>query len=406
MVRLASVCFIAGTLINCSSGGSNNASSSASASAAAADGSGTTAAASATSTADTSASLSQAALGKLTVGSDSLFQDQGAVVEGFDEGSAAFAFASDGPVKVAVADASGKPITPTDRKATLTYTIPETGKTVEVPLQPDSDKHYLVANGPELSSVVTPVKYQIDGGARPWTGVLQLPAGGTKALNASAQLAATAHATPIVGPHGGRIERIGKDDVELLMDKDSGEVRAWIIVDGKAIDPVDRKFAVVIDDRRLELRADANASFYAHVSTDFGLQLGAIHKVSGELTFGVGASATVSTVLFGLRPNVYVYAPRVVVDVYVDNWTTKKRAQWITHPDDDDRDHDHDHHDNGRHEGWGPDEGHGKHADDQGGDHDHGHDHGGGNGNANGNGNGSHGGGHGDGKSHGGGHGH
>jgi hypothetical protein len=204
------------------------------------------------------------------------------------------------------------------------------------------------------------VKYEITGGPRPWTGIIQLPVGGTKSLNATAKAASAAYVLPIVGPHGGRIEHIGKDDVELLMDKDSGEVRAWIIVDGKAVDPGDRKFAVVIDDKRIDLKADANASFYGHVKADAGLHLDAIHKVSGILMVGTN----VSTVEFGFRPHVYVYAPRVVVDLEVDNWTKEKRAKWCTHPDDDDDDHDHGRH-HGHHDDDDDDEGHG-----------HGHHHG------------------------------
>jgi len=333
MVRIASVAALALVVIGCAQKKTDDASAS-----------------TATADATTASDASAAAAGKLTVGSDPLFNDQGAVVEGFDEGSAAFAVAPDGPVKVALANVDGKPVSVSDRKATLTYSIPETGKTVQLALQPDADKNYFVATGPELSSVVTPVKYEITGGSRPWTGVLQLPAGGTKALNASAKVEAAAYVVPIVGPHGGRIERFGKDDVELLMDKDSGEVRAWIIVDGKAVDPGDRKFTVFFDDRRLELRADANASFYGHVSADFGVHLNAVHKISGELMVG----SDVNVVLFGFRPHVYVYAPRLVVDVEVDGWTREKRAVWIIHPEDDDDWHgDHDHHDNGRHEGWG-----------------------------------------------------
>ncbi len=300
---------------------------------------------------------SPAANGKLTVGTDALFSDQAAIVEGFDDGSAAFAVAPDGPVKIALADTTGAPIP--DRGATLTYEIPETGKSLEVPLHVDPTTHYLIATGPELASVITPVHYEIKGGSRVWVGVLQLPAGGTKALNDSATAAAAVHATPIVGPHGGRIERIGNDDVELLVDKDAADVHAWIIVDGKAIAPEDRTIVTMLDDRRVELTADASGTFYAKVSVDAGFSLAAVHKVTCVLT----RAKSVWFVEYGFRPHVYVYAPRAVVDVGVSA-SVKGSVAVDVHTDDDQGhgDHDHDAKHSGEHHGnHHGGHGHGKH---------------------------------------------
>jgi hypothetical protein len=274
----------------------------------------------------TGAADGSVASASLNVGTDPLFKDDSAVVEGFDDGSAAFAIAPDGSTKVALADADGKPIT--DRKMKMTYSIDESDKTVEVPLRYDDDHHYLVANGPELALNVTPVRYDISGGAKSWTGVLHLPAGGTKALNVSAQLAASVHAKPIVGPHGGRVERVGDDDVEVLLDSESGEARAWIVADGKVVTPKERSFSLVLDAREVELFPDLNDSFYAKVSFDASFSFTAVHKVSCVLTHG----SVMSTLVFGFRPHVYLVAARPSLDVVVVGWTKEKKVKWDKNP--------------------------------------------------------------------------
>lgn len=261
---------------------------------------------------------------KLTVGADPLFADDGAIVEANEDGSSAFVVDPEGRVTAALADAEGKPTT--NRSLKLSFVKEGAEAPSEVLLIPDADKRYFVGHGPALDAEITPVTYEISGGAKPIVGVLHIPKGGTKGLVASSTVVAAAHVTPIVGPHGGRIERVGDDDVELLIDPDSGEARAWILVDGKVVPPKEREVGLYLDGRYVDCYPDQNDSFYVKLDAHFELR--ALHKVSVALY----TTEHVHTVVWGFRPHVAVYLARPVVDVRVVGWTTKEKVKWDKNP--------------------------------------------------------------------------
>ncbi|MBK6512551.1 MAG: hypothetical protein IPM79_23090 [Polyangiaceae bacterium] len=284
-----------------------------------------TAQATAEATAQATAATAATADVKSLVGADPLFTNEEAFVERYDDGSVVFLVDPSGSTKVAVAGADGKPAA--DRSVKLFIEeAPE--KETEIALEHQPDKRLYVGAVPELTATLTPVRYEISGGASPWKGILHLPPGGTKELKLTAKVAADAHAEPLEGPHGGRIERIGEDDVEILIDPDSGETRAWIIVEGRVVPPGERTISFYFDRHHIETYPDQNDSFYAKAtfSADFSFSL--TRKVSVVL----GSGGRVHTHLFGFRPHVYFYAARPCIDVRVVGWTKEKKGKWDKNP--------------------------------------------------------------------------
>ncbi len=328
MTKTACVVLLAVLAAGCSSSDSG---SSASASSSAAPGTTTVAAAAsgATSSVASLAPSGSAEAGStvganLTIGSDPLFADDAAIVEASEDGSTAFVVDDEGRVTAALADPQGKPTT--ERSLKLNYVKEGEEAPTEVLLIPDANKQYFVGRGPVLEADITPVNYEISGGTKPIRGILHLPKGGTKVLALSAQAQAVAHAQPILGPHGGRIERVGPDDVELLVDPDSGEARAWIIVDGKVVPPARHELGLYFDGRYVDCYPDQNDSFYVKLDARFDVKV--LHKVSLSLY----VEDRVHTVLWGYRPHLAVYITRPSVDIRVVGWTSKEKVKYDKNP--------------------------------------------------------------------------
>lgn len=258
------------------------------------------------------------------LGTDPLFADEGAIVEASEDGSSAFVVDPEGRVTAALAGPDGKPTT--DRTVKLNFVNDGATAPRDVLLIPDSERRYLTGHGPTLDADITPVSYEITGGPKPIRGVLHIPRGGTKALVTSSAVVAAAHVAPVLGPHGGRIERVGDDDVELLIDPDSGEARAWVIVDGKVVPPNDREVGLYLDGRYVDCWPDQNDSFY--VKLDARFEVRALHKVSLALT----THEHVHAVVWGFRPHVAVYIARPAIDVRVVGWTTTEKVKWDKNP--------------------------------------------------------------------------
>ncbi|WP_437577971.1 hypothetical protein [Sorangium sp. So ce887] len=165
---------------------------------------------------------------------------EGAYVEEHESGKAAFNVAADGNVKAAVTGPDGKPIRE-DVSGTLLWKDASGEKSV--PLTFDAKAGVLVAAGPKLDADLTEIGYTLSVAGKPWSGTLHVPAGGTAELYANAKGAADLGLPEgKLGPHGGRIEIVGDDRLELLVDEVSGEVRVFALdADLKPIDIGERK---------------------------------------------------------------------------------------------------------------------------------------------------------------------
>ncbi len=80
-------------------------------------------------------------------------------------------------------------------------------------------------------------------------GVLHVPQGGTKSIDEDAKATASLVVPPgKTGPNGGIIQYIGQDPVELVADKDTHEVRMYVLgPDYTVVDPGERSFRLGYD---------------------------------------------------------------------------------------------------------------------------------------------------------------
>ena len=156
------------------------------------------------------------------------FDDSAALVYTSSVGSVAWNIGPDGQVRAGVKTPAGKQVTESV-DGTMVWKSASGPKTVV--LNPDKQSGTLVAAGPKLDSDLTEVDYTVNVSEKPMSGTLFLPRGGTS------ELVATAKASPAVvvaddkkGPHGGPIQVVGKDRLELVASH-KGEVRVYVLDD-------------------------------------------------------------------------------------------------------------------------------------------------------------------------------
>ncbi|WP_437317833.1 hypothetical protein [Sorangium sp. So ce385] len=247
---------------------------------------------------------------------------EGAYVEEHESGKAAFNVAADGNVKAAVSGPDGKPIRE-DVSGTLLWKDASGEKTL--PLTLDAKTGLLVAAGPKLEADLTEIGYTLSVAGKPWNGTLHVPAGGTAELYANAKGSADLGLPEgKLGPHGGRIEIVGDDRLELLVDEATGDVRVYVLdADLKPID---------IGERKVTLGVVAEAPqvvVLAPVAATAGVAAGAY--LTGKLalaadplkvTVAVRNAGRSAVALCGYRAGaafaVHARAPRVNVRVKTD----------------------------------------------------------------------------------------
>jgi hypothetical protein len=236
-----------------------------------------------------------------------------ALVEEHEEGTVAWRIDSDGQVKAAVTASAGTQIKQ-DIGGTLVYKLPS-GEPKTVPLAVDAKTGLLVAAGPKLEADLTEVNYTVTVSGKPWSGVLHVPVGGTAALVTSAKATAEVK-LPDVGPHGGSIQVVGDDRLEMVSDA-SGEVRVYVL-------DADLKAVTNIETRTIRLGFVAERSEMlvlrpSPVGLFFVGRLGAaIDPFKVTVSVNIGGSTRVA--LWGYRPGVRVIAtatraPRVRIRV-------------------------------------------------------------------------------------------
>jgi hypothetical protein len=127
------------------------------------------------------------------------------------------------------------------------------GTPTSVPVQYDPKTGVLTAAGPRLDADITPVNYTLSAGGTPWNGSIDVPKGGTQDLVATGRLQ-TSLAPSTVGPNGGVIRTVGPDRIELVANKHTGDVRAYVLAaDNHPIDPGDRRITVAIHSEQPEI---------------------------------------------------------------------------------------------------------------------------------------------------------
>ncbi|WP_438007837.1 hypothetical protein WME89_03405 [Sorangium sp. So ce321] len=261
-----------------------------------------------------------------------------AYVEDHESGKAAFNVAADGSVKAAVTGPDGKPIRE-NVSGTLLWKGPS-GEEKTVPLTFDEKAGLLVAAGPKLEADLTQIGYTLNVAGKPWSGTLHVPAGGTAELYANAKGAADLRLPEgKLGPHGGRIEIVGDDRLELLVDEATGEVRVYVLdVDLKPVDIGERKITlgVVADAPQVVVLTPVAAS--ADVNADVNAKVAASAYLTGKLalaadplklTIAVRNAGRSAVALCGYHAGaafaVHARAPRVKVRVRTD-WDARAHA--------------------------------------------------------------------------------
>ncbi|WP_433933061.1 hypothetical protein AB3662_02655 [Sorangium cellulosum] len=250
---------------------------------------------------------------------------EGAYVEEHESGKAAFNVAADGNVKAAVTGPDGKPIRE-DVGGTLLWKD-ASGEEKTVPLTLDAKTGLLVAAGPKLEADLTQIGYTLNVAGKPWSGTLHVPAGGTAELHANAKGAADLGLPEgKLGPHGGRIEIVGDDRLELLVDEATGEVRVYVLdVDLKPVDIGERKvtLGVVADAPQVVVLAPVAATATAGVAAGAYLT-GKLALAADPLkvTIAVRNAGRSAVALCGYRAGaafaVHAHAPRVKVRMKTD----------------------------------------------------------------------------------------
>jgi len=278
-----------------------------------------------------------------------------ALIEEHDEGNVAWVVDGDGQVKAAVtATATGR--VKQDIGGTLVYKLPS-GEPKTVPLALDAKTGLLVAAGPKLEADLTEIDYTITVSGKPWSGVMHVPVGGTAALVTSAKVTAEVK-LPEKGPHGGTLQVVGDDRLEMVSDP-GGEVRVYVLdADLKPRIRTSGSIRLGFVGTRAETLVLAPATAGAY----FVGRVGGVFDPF-KLTVSASFGGTTHVALWGYRPGIRIYAspvraPRIAVRVNTFVETDDDVNIKVKYKE---------HHDNGLHLGQYKD------GDDRGrGDHDHG----------------------------------
>jgi hypothetical protein len=234
-----------------------------------------------------------------------------AFVEEHDEGAVAWRVDTDGQVKAAVSASGGARIKE-NLGGTVVYKV-EGGEPRTVPLVLDAKTGLLVAAGPKLEADLTEVSYTVTVSGKPWSGVMHVPVGGTAALVASAKVTAEAKVPDeAVGPHGGTIQVVGSDRLEMVANADTGETRVYVL-------DVDLK-PVRVETRSLRMGFVAKTTTFVNFAPEpsgfyFTARVGAAVLNPLRVTASLRVGSVTHAAIWGYRPGVRIYAPTAVVKI-------------------------------------------------------------------------------------------
>jgi hypothetical protein len=197
------------------------------------------------------ASLVCACSKKLTA--EAIESSPAAIAQEGPHGTSAWIVGSDGTVSATLKPRDGKPIAePVTGRMTFAAPTPD-GAPTSVPVKYDPATGVLTAAGPKLEADITPVSYALTVNGKPWNGVLDVPPGGTPDLALSGKLQA-ALPPRTIGPNGGVVQMVGEDRVELVANRRTGDVRAYVLdTDNRPVDPGDRKISIALQGESPEI---------------------------------------------------------------------------------------------------------------------------------------------------------
>lgn len=147
------------------------------------------------------------------------------MVELFERGSVAWNVESSGQVLAHIHHNDDGDITEKS-KGTIEWT--ENGETKSAALKFDSDRQALVAQGPALEADLTEIRYTLVTNDEPVSGALHVPAEGSESLMASVNASAKVSVEGVAAPHGGVVQVVGEERIEIVGDDDSDEVRVYV----------------------------------------------------------------------------------------------------------------------------------------------------------------------------------
>jgi hypothetical protein len=247
---------------------------------------------------------------------DAIEKAADAIAEQAPFGLSTWIVRSDGSVNATLKTADGKPV---DEPVTgqITFAAASSPPTI-VPVQYDPKTHVLTAGGPKLTDDITPVHYAMVVGGKTWDGSIEVPQGGTRELVDTGKLQASV-SQGAVGPHGGPVQMVGPDRIELAANKHTGEVRVYVLDStGHPVDPSARKITVAIQAEPTELVALEPQPHTHFLASNLRTRVDPLH-----VTIAVTANETTHACLVGWSPGSVVFvgrdAPRVRLFV-VEAW--------------------------------------------------------------------------------------
>ncbi len=172
-----------------------------------------------------------------------------ALTEQTEDGSVAWDIRRDGKIRALVRAPSGEIV---KANATGAVTVKTEDGVQSVNLKQDPKTGLLYGDGPKLKGDLTEVDYALKVGGKDFNGLLYVPEGGTAELGESANASARVSVPEGKrGPHGGAIQVVGHDRLELVADPSSKEVRVYVLSDDlKPVTVGARKIKLaVVDDR-------------------------------------------------------------------------------------------------------------------------------------------------------------
>jgi hypothetical protein len=181
---------------------------------------------------------------------------------------------------------------------------------------------------------------QVEGGAA-MKGTLHLPRGGTSELAENARAAAKLRVAK-TGPHGGKVQIVGDDRIEIVANPEGGEARVYVL--GPDLKPVP------LDGRRVTLAVVGSRSEIVVLTPgpkdEYATGKLTISDDPEKVTVCVARGERSHVVLVDYEPGVVVVvgrgAPHAVIFVKGTFWVAP--AVVVVEDDDDDHHHHHHHH--------------------------------------------------------------
>jgi hypothetical protein len=239
-----------------------------------------------------------------------------ALIETFENGTVAWSIGGDGRVTAIVRDRDGLPIAE-GTKGAISWT--EGDQIRRADLTWNAESGAFVAAGPLPTAELTEIRYELHAAGTPVAGALHVPAGGTEAFLATANVEARAQIELPKAPHGGVVQVVGEDLIEIVADDATGELRVYVLdLDGQVVAPGDRAIMIAVGGNAPEIVVLAPSS-----DALFFVGRLRIAVEPPRLTVVVRRAASARVAIVGWRPGVKLVAaggPRIKIRVKGTGW--------------------------------------------------------------------------------------